>query len=223
MRKLSISNISWAVLPLLLLSSWVTEKKVRCDVHAEIHEIYRIDNELFSRPSAKAKVKYGPFDGLGNFLSSSESEETNADGRINFLAVENTGTIVKYQGIKDNCKPGTAKERVIDYKKIELKLFIINQDTLQKLQDAGEQLIKTGSYKKAEKLLQGFEKFFPNFREVDYFKELKDLELDLKEKQKSSSTLNPGSMEDLQELLRARELERIRTGNPDLERGGNGL
>ncbi|NET33765.1 MAG: hypothetical protein F6K19_17375 [Cyanothece sp. SIO1E1] len=223
MRKLSISNLSWVALPLLLLSSWVTEKKVRCDVKAEVHEIYRIGDDLYSRPSEKAKVKYGPFDGEGNFLSSSESEETDAQGQVNFLAVENSGTIVKYQGIKDNCKPGTAKERVIDYKKIDLKLFIINQDTLQKLQNAGKKLIKTGSYEQLEKLLDGFEKFFPDFREIEDFRGLKDLELDLKERQKSSSTLTPGSLEDLQQRLREQELKRVRTGNPDLERGGNGM
>lgn len=96
MWKLFIFNISWVVFLLLLLFLWVIEKKVCCDVYVEIYEIYRIDNELFFCLLVKVKVKYGFFDGLGNFFFFLESEEINVDGWINFLVVENIGIIVKY-------------------------------------------------------------------------------------------------------------------------------
>lgn len=226
MNQLSMLRLFMLMTLTTLIGAWTKNDKVQCLVDAKIVEvsvtITPTERKYEAENSKAAKVKYRPEKApIGEGFS--ESKETDENGEIQFLVVESAGTKVQYQAFKPGYISGATASEYVDKGQVSLELNLIKKSKAKLIEDKIRDSINNKSLENAEEMLKEFEKFFPNFRDIEDFKGLKDLELDLKERQKSSSTINPGSLEDLQQMLRAKELERIRTGNPELERGGNGL
>lgn len=204
-----------------LLGAWTNNDKVQCIVNAKIIEIVPTGSSYEATNCPGATVRYRPEKAVGGGYS--DTDETDENGQVQFLVIETTGTKVRYQAFKPGFTPGASTSEYVDKGQVNLELNVIRKVNAKMLEDKIRNFIKDKSLQNAEQLLNEFEKFFPNFREIEGFEEFKKLELELKEKAKSNSTLNPGSLEDLQQMLREKELERIRTGNPDIERSGNGF
>lgn len=209
-----------------LIGAWTKNDKIQCLVDAKVVEvsvtITPTERKYEAVNSKAAKVKYRP-EKAPISEGFSESEETDENGEIQFLVVESAGTKVQYQPFKPGYISGATTSEYVDKGQVSLELNVIRKSKAKLIEDKIRDSINNKSLENAQEMLKEFEKFFPDFREIEDFKGLKDLEIDLQERQKSSSTLTPGSLEDLQQRLREQELERIRTGNPDLERGGNGM
>lgn len=221
MKQLSILRGVGIMIIISILGAWTNHDKVQCIVDATIVEIIPTGTNYQATSCPGAKVRYRPEKMASQGFS--DSDETDENGEVHFLVIESAGTKVRYQAFKPGFIPGAPTSEYIDKGQVCLELNVMRKTEVKKIENRIRNFLNDKSLRNAEQMLNEFEKFFPDFREIEDFKGLKDLEIDLKERQKSSSTLNPGSLENLEQMLRAREQERIRTGNPDLKRSGNGL
>ncbi|MBX2874518.1 MAG: hypothetical protein KTR30_20515 [Saprospiraceae bacterium] len=221
MQLLSITKLFGLLTLALTLGAGAAHEEIQCTINAKVVEVIPTGGGYVATSSSGAKVFYRPSkatDAIGL-----PSQETDKDGMVNFIVIESKGTHMRYQAQKAGFTPGAPSFAYVDLEHLSLELNVMRSQNVKAIQIKIRDAIDNKSLQQADQLLKEFEKFFPKYREIEGFKELKQLEIELREKRQSSSTLHPESMEDLQRMLREKELERIRTGNPDIEGRGNGF